>query len=37
MLKEKNVTMVDCPVSGGVRGAEQGILTTMYGGDVETC
>eukprot|EP01112_Ceratiomyxa_fruticulosa_P004261 TRINITY_DN1472_c0_g1_i1.p1 TRINITY_DN1472_c0_g1~~TRINITY_DN1472_c0_g1_i1.p1 ORF type:complete len:340 (+),score=68.81 TRINITY_DN1472_c0_g1_i1:84-1103(+) len=31
--KEKGISMVDCPVSGGTRGAEEGTLTFMVGGD----
>ena len=32
-LVAKNVAFVDAPVSGGVRGAEEGTLTVMCGGD----
>jgi len=32
-LAAKNVAFVDAPVSGGVRGAEDGTLTVMCGGD----
>lgn len=35
ILRQKNIEMVDCPVSGGVRGAEAGTLTAMYGGKPE--
>ncbi|MFC1864671.1 NAD(P)-dependent oxidoreductase [Chloroflexota bacterium] len=31
--KAKGVTMLDAPVSGGVRGAKRGTLTIMVGGD----
>jgi 3-hydroxyisobutyrate dehydrogenase len=32
-LAEQGVGFLDAPVSGGVKGAEQGILTVMVGGD----
>ncbi|HEX5438910.1 MAG TPA: NAD(P)-dependent oxidoreductase [Gemmatimonadaceae bacterium] len=32
-LAERDVGFLDAPVSGGVRGAEQGTLTVMVGGD----
>ncbi|MEX2152469.1 MAG: NAD(P)-dependent oxidoreductase [Gemmatimonadaceae bacterium] len=32
-LAPKNVAFIDAPVSGGVRGAEEGTLTVMCGGD----
>lgn len=38
-LRDNGVSMVDCPVSGGPRGAKAGALTAMLGGaeaDVET-
>ena len=31
-LKERGITMIDCPVSGGPRGAAAGTLTAMFGG-----
>ena len=31
--REKGVTMLDAPVSGGISGAEKGILSIMVGGD----
>ena len=31
--KERGIAVIDAPVSGGQRGAEQGILTVMCGGD----
>ncbi len=34
-LKEKGIGMVDCPVSGGRPGAENGTLTLMVGGEDE--
>jgi 3-hydroxyisobutyrate dehydrogenase len=34
-LATKNVHFIDAPVSGGVRGAEEGTLTVMCGGDAE--
>jgi 3-hydroxyisobutyrate dehydrogenase len=33
LRREKGITMLDCPVSGGPRGAEQGIVTAMLGAD----
>ena len=33
-LSARNVRFVDAPVSGGVKGAEEGTLTVMCGGDV---
>lgn len=35
MATEKGVTYLDCPVSGGVGGAEAGTLTVMVGGPKE--
>ena len=35
ILAEKNVTFLDCPVSGGVEGAKNGTLAMMVGGDAE--
>lgn len=35
-LKEKGITLVDCPVSGGVGGAEKGSLALMAACDEET-
>jgi 3-hydroxyisobutyrate dehydrogenase len=32
-LRERGVSFIDAPVSGGVAGAEQGTLTVMAGGD----
>jgi 3-hydroxyisobutyrate dehydrogenase len=32
-LRERGVAFVDAPVSGGVKGAEEGTLTVMCGGD----
>ena len=32
-LSAKNIHFIDAPVSGGVRGAEEGTLTVMCGGD----
>jgi len=37
MLKAKGVHMVDCPVSGGPKGAENGALATMLGGEKDLC
>jgi 3-hydroxyisobutyrate dehydrogenase len=34
-LAPKNVAFIDAPVSGGVRGAEEGTLTVMCGGDAK--
>jgi 3-hydroxyisobutyrate dehydrogenase len=34
-LATKNVHFIDAPVSGGVRGAEDGTLTVMCGGDAD--
>ncbi len=34
-LKEKGVDMIDCPVSGGPAGAENGTLSCMLGGSAE--
>ena len=34
-LATKNVGFIDAPVSGGVRGAEEGTLTVMCGGDAD--
>jgi 3-hydroxyisobutyrate dehydrogenase len=34
---ERGVTLVDAPVSGGVRGAVEGTLTIMVGGPPEAC
>ena len=33
-LAERGIALIDAPVSGGVRGAKAGKLTTMVGGDV---
>ncbi|MFQ5915283.1 MAG: NAD(P)-dependent oxidoreductase [Nitrospinota bacterium] len=33
ILKEKGIDLLDAPVSGGVRGAEEGRLSVMVGGD----
>lgn len=35
ILKPKNITMVDCPVSGGPAGAYAATLTAMYGTDID--
>lgn len=35
-LGERGVAFVDAPVSGGKRGAEEGTLTVMCGGDIAT-
>lgn len=35
-LSEKNIMMIDAPVSGGVRKAEEGTLTIMVGGPEQT-
>jgi len=35
-LAERDIHLVDAPVSGGVRGAQAGTLTIMVGGDDET-
>jgi 3-hydroxyisobutyrate dehydrogenase len=32
-LSERGIGFLDAPVSGGVRGAEEGVLTVMVGGD----
>lgn len=32
-LKAKGIHMIDCPVSGGPKGAENGTLATMLGGE----
>ncbi len=32
-LQQRGIDMLDCPVSGGVRGAESATLTMMVGGD----
>jgi 3-hydroxyisobutyrate dehydrogenase len=40
MLQKQNISMIDAPVSGGVRGAQNGTLTIMAGGkeeDVKHC
>jgi len=34
-LAPKHVAFIDAPVSGGVRGAEEGTLTVMCGGDMQ--
>lgn len=34
-LKERSAEFLDAPVSGGVSGAEKGILTVMVGGDAD--
>lgn len=36
MLREKDISFLDCPVSGGVEGARKGVLSMMVGGDVAT-
>jgi 3-hydroxyisobutyrate dehydrogenase len=36
LLKERGISMLDAPVSGGVEGAEAGTLSIMVGGDEET-
>jgi len=36
-LAERGITMVDCPVSGGVAGAERGSLALMVAGDPAAC
>jgi 3-hydroxyisobutyrate dehydrogenase len=36
-LKVKGVHLVDCPVSGGPKGAEAGTLATMLGGERAIC
>jgi 3-hydroxyisobutyrate dehydrogenase-like beta-hydroxyacid dehydrogenase len=33
-VETSNVTIIDCPVSGGVVGADEGTLTMLCGGDV---
>lgn len=33
ILKEKDIRMLDAPVSGGIKGAMEGTLTIMVGGD----
>ncbi len=33
-LAKKNITLLDCPVSGGIKGALEGSLVIMVGGDV---
>lgn len=35
-LEKNNIKLIDCPVSGGPKGAEEGTLTTMIGGDSNT-
>jgi 3-hydroxyisobutyrate dehydrogenase len=36
LFKERDITMLDAPVSGGVEGAEAGTLSIMVGGDEAT-
>lgn len=36
ILNHKNVSFLDCPVSGGVEGARKGVLSMMVGGDKAT-
>ena len=35
ILQPKNITMIDCPVSGGNAGAKAQTLTAMYGVDID--
>jgi 2-hydroxy-3-oxopropionate reductase len=35
ILKDKGVSMLDAPVSGGIKGSTEGTLTIMVGGDIE--
>lgn len=35
-LKEKGITLIDAPVSGGPAGADAGTIAIMVGGDLET-
>lgn len=35
ILKERNIVQIDCPVSGGVAGAEKGTLAVMVSGPME--
>lgn len=35
-LARRGIRYVDCPVSGGPRGARQGVVATMLGGDEDT-
>lgn len=35
LLKEKNISLIDCPVSGGPEGAENGNVTAFIGGKIE--
>lgn len=37
LLKQKNISFIDAPVSGGQLGAQKGSLTTMLGGDEDIC
>jgi len=37
LLAKKNIVQVDCPVSGGVRGAEMGTLAVMVSGPRADC
>ncbi|MBT5108919.1 MAG: NAD(P)-dependent oxidoreductase [Rhodospirillaceae bacterium] len=35
VVETSNVTLIDCPVSGGITGADEGTLTMLCGGDVD--
>ena len=35
ILKQRNIVQIDCPVSGGVAGAEKGTLAVMVSGPTE--
>ena len=35
ILKQRNIVQIDCPVSGGVAGAEKGTLAVMVSGPLE--
>jgi 3-hydroxyisobutyrate dehydrogenase-like beta-hydroxyacid dehydrogenase len=35
VVEKTNVTIIDCPVSGGITGADEGTLTMLCGGDVD--
>ena len=35
ILKQRNIVQIDCPVSGGVAGAEKGTLAVMVSGPSE--
>ena len=37
LAADGRITMVDCPVSGGVAGAQKGTLTMMMSGEAEAC